>query len=371
MKATTIEDKIDLVDWWTPSLYRMMKGCFLMGVLSANQVPTLLPRHPDAFVGNVVHRLLELTKKGNLLSIEDFNAVWDKEIDYQEQKMKQSFLHSRLVPLKIHSQEYYIKKEQCKLSVKRALECRFGDKSDIISRCSMVAEGEIRVDKYAVRGRPDLVIQRGEYVKIIDYKTGSAVEQGKKGSIVKKWATEQLQLYAAMYYCAKGIWPSELSIITGGGTEYPVSPDAERAIALFEKGYRTLRSVNSVIGSSKTNEELLWILARPSPSVCKICLYRPICNAYWETRTKKTNLDWPYDISGEVFSIKKWGDHWIEIAILQEETDKKVLIIGVPKEILPIALKEGSSTVAYSLKKTPIKGRYQFQDNTTFIHYNS
>lgn len=367
---------IDLQDihpikWWSPTLYTICKTCCLAGVLKYNNIPPLLPENPNRFVGRVFHKVLELTAKRTLHTIDDFEKIWDQEISAIEETMKKSNLNARFIPLDSHSKEYYIKKELCKLSVEKILQSKLQGSYGGTYNYSSAPEKQIQVEKYAVRGRPDLIIQGGRYSKIIDYKTGSPIENGPSGHQVRGSIIIQLEIYAAMYYLENGIWP-EASIIIEDGSEFKIECEINHSLGLIKKAYNSIMSINSIIESSKSVEEFFHMLACPAPQSCKFCQYRPLCSQYWKTRVSSNDFREIHDMIGLVRSVSPWEGKRLKIDLCSlDETQQKSTIIRVPNSPQYLQFEKGDIIAAYSLNMNEKNQDYYHYGNYSVIYTKS
>lgn len=126
-------------------------------------------------------------------------------------------------------------------------------------------------------GRPDAVRNRD----VIDYKTGSLFDEG-DGPLPpppKQSYVRQLRIYAVLVHQHYGWWPRRGLLIPmiGASVEIEISPEecieeARDALALLDR-------YNDQVQRPGRPEEL----ASPSIEACKLCSFKLLCNAFWES----------------------------------------------------------------------------------------
>ncbi|MEW6697997.1 MAG: PD-(D/E)XK nuclease family protein [Bacillota bacterium] len=286
----------------SPSRYLSMRNCVLREVWAANsQVPALLPTHPSARVGSVIHKLLELAGQGLINDEQTMQEYWRQQIFQVENQMSDNWLERHMVPLSKNTRNFQVKQQLYFLMIRNLL----GHRSQQVSSHSSKYEVWVETKDKKVAGRVDAIRCIPEGVQIIDYKSGSVTEQDSGSDIVKQDYQQQLKLYAAIYQEAHGTWPVKLTVVGLDQYEYDIKFDIEECRELLNTAKIELDLVNSQVLQGIPQDGM----AKPSPEACKYCIYRPGCNRYWQVRQVRQDTDaWPIDIYGVVKDKKLLGN---------------------------------------------------------------
>ena len=74
----------------SPSQFHSMKKCAYKSLLAeAFEKKPLLPVSPNAYLGTVLHKILELISRGEIKNETEFNSRFDSEILLMENKLKE------------------------------------------------------------------------------------------------------------------------------------------------------------------------------------------------------------------------------------------------------------------------------------------
>jgi CRISPR/Cas system-associated exonuclease Cas4 (RecB family) len=305
-------------------------------VWTENKNPRQLPRSPEAILGTVVHRIFELTSRGLITSLEEFEKKWDEELDFIEKKLQESNIEKRLVPIKSNVRDFEVKKELCRLQVSDNLKLKRGRINEKEAQFSVIAqEKQLIIPEKSVKGIVDLVIKKGDYIEIIDYKNGNIFENVSGERKVKERIITQLIFYSGLYFFCYGVWPTKLSVMDNLGKRVNIPYSPSDAKDLIDSAQSMSFSLNSVIDNASISEsEKKNLFARPSPTSCKYCNYRPSCNAYICKKMTDRQTRWPTDLFVKIIRIDKSKSGLITISGHHIDTDKNVRIVNIPKEYL-------------------------------------
>jgi len=218
--------------------------------------------------------------------------------------MTRTWLTNPLVPLCNSIRDFEVRKiRACKRAMEIALEAANVCMSrGVKSKGPPSFELWVETEDMAVGGYIDHVKETPNGVVISDYKSGAILEDtSKQGSrTLKKAYRIQLELYAALYWCTFGKWPIGLEVI-------PLQGDAIKLDYLPEEATKLLADARFLLGESNAKIEKVLrgicdkaALASPNGENCRVCLFRPGCEAYWSARKQDSDEKWPYDIRGEV-----------------------------------------------------------------------
>jgi CRISPR/Cas system-associated exonuclease Cas4 (RecB family) len=279
----------------SPSRYASLKSCPLREVLASTPgIPKMLPDSPEAKLGTVIHKLLELAVKGSISDLASASAFWDTEVSRIENEMASNPLEHHLMPLSRKCRNYEVKRSQCFLMVESVL----STVSKSAGRAQEFPSGmgtEIWVESpdRKVGGKIDAV-RENHGIEVIDYKTGAVLQEVSDPLSIREEYKTQLKLYAALYFLTFEKWPSRLLIVGLSSEEHGIEFDHEECLVLLEEAVKRFDQINESIKKGFAWEDL----ANPSPGACKYCPFRPLCKAYLET--EKEGQGWPVDVVGTV-----------------------------------------------------------------------
>ena len=274
----------------SPSQFYLMKNCAYKSLLAeAFDKKPLLPLSPNAYFGTVLHKMLELIAKGIVKSEDDFNAEFDTQVKALEEDLQQKGF-GFFVPLKIKLRNFGLKKIQLKKHLRSE-----SDKITSLGNIKFHSEKWFESKDKLIGGKIDLVVENGDKIEIIDFKTGAITQdclddEGEIYSEVKNEYKEQLKLYAYLYFENTGRLPSSLSLVDLAKQKFSIKFIEHECKALFEEAKNLLKSTNDSI---KTGT----FLAHPNLGNCKYCLYRPACSFF----IRKLEKDFSFnDVLGEI-----------------------------------------------------------------------
>lgn len=360
-------EKLNRIEWVYPSLYNNLKLCFLKGAYIENKFPPQLSRSPESVLGTVVHRMYELTSRGLISSLKEFDEKWDEELDLIEKGLRESSLEKGIVPIKDTARDYEVKKEFCRLQINDNLKIKAGRRGKTESQVyHLNQEEKIIIPEKSVKGKIDLVIKKGGYIEIIDYKTGNIFEKGSGGKKVKAEIVTQLIFYSGLYFFYHGVWPAKLSVMDQLGNRVNIPYSHADATELIANAQCLMFSINCILENTNiTEREKLHLLARPSPTSCKFCNYRPSCYAYINKKMTDTKSGWPTDIFIKIIRIDVPKSGLTTITGRLIDTDKTVRIVNIPKEYLGNKFNPEKKISVFNLKiHFRAEDRYEWQRNS-------
>jgi len=308
----------------SPSKFQLFRDCRLRACLESNRFPRLLPRSPSARCGTVIHRIIEAAAKRRINEEDDFEECWNRYIMIEEKEMVDSWIERHLVPLKKSTAKYELKKYQCLLAIKNVFnKTRSHVAYDLINRISN--EIWLETQDKIVGGLVDAIISTNTGDIIIDYKTGSITKLNRNYESVQEIYKIQLQLYAAIYNSAFGIWPISLQIAGIDGTSYEIDFDQKDCTSLLNEAYHIVTEINSMIADKKNLSEINDLLSSPSPETCRYCLYRPACKSYFEMKKISPTAEWPRDIIGSLYEKKILGNGLMLIRVVASNNNSDII----------------------------------------------
>jgi hypothetical protein len=311
--------KISPLKRLSPSRFLAVKGCALREVWAADRAPTLLPSSPRAKLGTVIHSLLELAGNGQLGRSPEgqIDQTWTRLVSECEAQMGKSWLERSLVPLSKTVPDFEVRRLRARRIALQMAAATISFVATSPEARGIGFEVWVETADHLVGGKIDEMRLSADGLKLRDYKTGQILDADVPEGIatVKTDYQTQLRLYAALYNCKFGEWPSRLEVVDLDGREFEVPFDIASCEGLLEEAYKVLDAVNKKIQASRSTEETVNMLATPSPSNCVACVYRPGCQAYRTARQESSLTGWPTDIFGILQYVRKLAGGRVSLGI--------------------------------------------------------
>lgn len=286
------ELKIAAITRISPSIFTSLKRCPYKEILakSLNNKPTL-PFPASVYLGNVVHRCLELISKREIRTLEDFEIKWRELVTQMEVELKANGLLG-YIPLKQNAPRYALLKMQAKRKLKNTFALPGKAK-----KYSVYTEKKLGSKDGLLDGKLDLLIENENYVKIVDYKSGEVYDS--ESGEIKVQYQDQLKLYAYLYFDNFKRFPTDIVVADLMGGEHILNVSKNDCFETFEEAISLLNEINDKIYRNQIN-----LLANPSEENCGSCLYRPNCRYYWAS--KYTNREKLVDLKGPLRQIQQF-----------------------------------------------------------------
>lgn len=336
----------------SPSQFCSMKGCVYKSLLAeAFGKKPLLPISPNAYLGTVLHKLLEQISKNEIRSEEELNLKFDEEIRLMESTLKQEG-YECFVPLQKNVWDFGVKKILLKKHLNPVIK---ESKQD--NGAKFISEKWFESKDSLIGGRIDLVIEDGKGIEIVDFKTGAITQDvlddnGETFAEIKKEYKEQLKLYAYLFYDCTNKFPTKLSLVDLARKKFNIDFSQEECRVIFEEAKGLLRYTNESI-------EISEFMANPNEQNCKYCLYRPACPFYLQYIKVNGFFN---DVCGLVKNVVRYQNGNATVFI--EQGGKTLSVIGfgrdkfeyfysnLNKQINIFNLKKESNGLVYSVTKT-------------------
>jgi CRISPR/Cas system-associated exonuclease Cas4 (RecB family) len=336
----------------SPSQFYSMKNCAYKSLLAeAFDKKPLLPVSPNAYLGTALHKMLELIAKGAVKNEDDFNRMFDEQVKEVENNL-QGQGYDFFIPLQKNVKDFGMKKILLKKHLRTVSE-QPAKPSGVKYYSEKWFESK---DKF-IAGKIDLVIEAGQEVEIIDFKTGAITQDvlddaGEIFSEVKEEYKEQLKLYAYLYFESTSKFPTELNLVDLAKQKFSVPFSQSECNSIFEEAKKLLDTTNASI-STQT------FAANPTEANCKYCLYRPACSYY----LKLIETDYSFnDVSGLIKNVVKYQNG--NVSVFLENGEQKITVTSFPfekfdelndsrnKQISIYNLRKEATEFIYSAKKT-------------------
>jgi len=337
----------------SPSQFCSMKNCAYKSLLAeAFDKRPLLPISPNAYFGTVLHRMLELITKRIVKTENEFNAEFDKQIKIIEDEL-QSKGFGFLVPLKKKLKNFGLKKVQLKKHLR--------SEPELTTRTSDIkfySEKWLESKDKLIGGKVDLIIESGNNVEIIDFKTGEIAQddlddEGEIISDIKTEDKEQLKLYAYLYFENTNNFPTSLSLVDLSKQKFPVEFSKEECKSIFDEAKNLLHKINNCIKDSTFS-------ANPTEINCKFCLYRPACVFYQKQLETVLSFN---EVSGEIKDVKKFQNGNVSV-FLQNGQMSLIIKNFSYKEYENLNNRRSKRISIYNLRKEAAGFTYSIADTT-------
>lgn len=356
-----------------------MRSCLLREVWIAAGNEPLLPPSPSAELGSIIHELFAVAGRGQLGSGEKdaVDQAWIDLLSLAEKRIALSPPRRHLVPLSHSIPDYQVRKlRACHRAAEIA--CAVVRGSGGRPRQGPEHTGfEVWVDSRTgqIGGYIDRATMTPEGVVLYDYKSGAVLVFGKGAGpgAISRSHKEQLILYAALYQLKWGVWPVRLEVVPLQGAPFVVPYDTGEALRLLASADAFLRDANRRIAEVVSGRRGIVELASPRVENCRLCLFRPACQAYWLVRTQDAQAKWPADVKGVVDEKTRLRNGKWCIRITQSDLPTPSLITvrnltdGVVRHPLLDKAQPGVMVALYGLEHDYHSGDYKETQNTVII----
>lgn len=257
------------VDALSPSTFSWVnRGCGY-AVLLQKAVKTFkdnslsLPSSRSALLGTIIHKLYELTIKGELTSISEMKSKWEELVT-----QKKNELASLYPTLRNAFLNDYDKRNS---AIRYAMGIMRNKRVEPNTRkgCFVLSEKWLDCTEIGLRGKADKLILDNGNVDLVDFKSGHVTEDN---GAIKTEYRDQLHLYAAMCQFLSIGTPRKLALVDIDGEYYYVPFSIEYCNRLLSEVKGTLELLNTVVKSKD-----FLTLAKPKLGMCSLCTCRHIC----------------------------------------------------------------------------------------------
>ena len=337
----------------SPSRFVGIQECALREVWRAAACPPLLPRPPRAWVGTIIHEILQMIPTGrfNSKSKLEIGEAWDFKVAEIENSMLSSWLDAPSVLLKNSAWDFEVQKIR---TINRVFAMAWSDDYQGGQGSPPVSSSELWVETadHFVGGFIDSIEETNRELILRDFKSGLINTYGSDSTEVKPEYVAQLELYCAIFFESRGRWADVLEIVPVAGDPVSIPVDKTKCMAILQSAKDTLRRINNVIEDASDTEPVFLELASVTPTGCARCEFRPGCQVYKCRTTLDTDEKWPHDVTGQVAEIASFPNGSTAITVKTKCGLTRVRsLASVPGRhpALPY-LSAGSSVGLYNLK---------------------
>jgi CRISPR/Cas system-associated exonuclease Cas4 (RecB family) len=277
-------------EYLTPSKFTAARACAWREVLSASVGRQLLPTSPAAWLGSVIHALIENIVNGIITNETDFDTAWRENVMRKETELvaegRDAWLRlSATIPrfaFKKLQTKAFLKNHIARKNLSLPLKNNSTEPIDVvflkgeaqqrlIDSPKLIAEQKLVAREGWLLGKADLVVETHQHVHIVDYKTGQIFDDSDN---LKEDYRAQLLLYAWLYADINdGKYPNRLTILDLNQTAH----DVEFTPIDCEKYAAEARQLLQRINNAIENQQFAT-LAKPNEDNCSFCSMRPVCS---------------------------------------------------------------------------------------------
>ncbi len=228
-----------------------------------NDAALYLPSNRNAILGTIVHKIYELTTKGELSSLADLKNKWEELIEKEK-----NILSNKYPTLSNPSLNDYDKRN---CTIRYALRMMNRTHS-FLSRSSgkrIYSEKWLDCSEIGLKGAADKIILDSGCVDIIDFKSGNVKDWDNN---IKTEYYIQLHLYAAMCEHLSLGSPRHLILVDINGEEFAIPYSYTYRDQLLSEVKDSLDLLNNAIAFKQFRPH-----ARPELGMCSKCNCRHIC----------------------------------------------------------------------------------------------
>lgn len=291
---------------------------------NSENYPQLIPNHPSAAIGTIIHRVRELALKpwrddfvewDSMMAHSCFNEILKEEEmskmsneyishspplaatkDFERKKMIAIF---EAVQLRKKALEKRIERRRSRKEIKEPTHRIFGSEIKVwnFHKNHDLVDGNPPHGSYTIKGYVDYVQLEDGNVTISDYKTGN-YEDG-----IPEEYLLQITLYSELWrLTSKHLLNQEyeqinLQIETPNKMTPIVSHDAMEVLSKIELQFDNL---TTVLQKKIDTETLAQILANPNESSCIWCTRRPGCTVYLDLAQHESPEPDTFDLFGNL-----------------------------------------------------------------------
>lgn len=253
----------------SPSMFSWINtGCTYQVLLqkaldSFNNKSFLLPPYRATIVGTIVHKIYELASKKTVRTIVDLSNTWEDLINKKEEELRNNYPTLQNVDI-----NDYDKRNKC-FRYALAIIKGVSQAEDNSNRKETHSEYWLDCSDIGLRGIIDRIYISTEGIDIVDYKSGSVVDES--GNVKEEYIA-QLNLYAFM--CEHRLLGKikSLTLIDIDGNKFSVEYDRESKSKYLSKVRQTIDFLNTTI-----KERAFDRVAHCNDNICSKCSVRHIC----------------------------------------------------------------------------------------------
>jgi len=275
----------------SPSSFSWVNHGCRYQILLQNAIKTLnndslsLPSNKNAILGTIIHKIYELTIKGELKSLAEIKNKWEDLIASEKGKLSDKYPTLRNASLNDYD------KRNCAIRYAMGMMRKSDSASSSISTGRQIlSEKWLDCSALGLKGIADKLVIDSGYVDVIDFKSGHVCDDN--GNVKAEYCV-QLHLYAEMCRFLSLGSPRKLLLVDIDGEYYDVPYSQAFCDQLLTDVKDAISALNETIKKKQFVQS-----AKPELGMCSICNCRHLC------KYRQISSDTFYQtISGVVKSI--------------------------------------------------------------------
>lgn len=256
----------------SPTAFEAVRLCYLQGAFRQQGSGSPTSRNPAQVLGDLCHEVLEeLVNTGAIREehwAEALDPVWRRVVDRTAGEVHQAPHEPSLAGAPAQWPGYVIKRARLAKAARRL--------HDLLDRVEPGAEfmSEIPLSSAdgRLQGRPDLIVRGATQTWIVDYKTGSVVDED--GVTPRPTYVRQLHFYALLERENAGRWPTHGFLVPLNGPILEVAIDPGVSSGIGRDALQVIDGFNAVAPGVQP--------AAPGPVACRYCAWATRCGPFWE-----------------------------------------------------------------------------------------
>lgn len=247
---------------------------------SINDNTLFLPSNRNAILGTIIHKLYELTQKGELRNIAELKNKWEQLVSIEKNKLAANY------PTLLNASINNYDKRNSAIRYALRLMNKPNNTTTMASVNKVYSEKWLDCSDIGLIGIADKLVVENEYIDIIDFKSGHVKDEN--GDIKAEYQI-QLHLYAAMCYHLSLGMPRSLYLVDIDGVHFEIPYSLKYSNKLIDEVKAALKMLNDTISNRNFHT-----LARQDLGICSNCSCRHICqyrrissDSYYQTITGK------------------------------------------------------------------------------------
>lgn len=315
----------------SPSTFSWVsRGCgyqvLLQKALSTFNNSTLsLPSNPNAILGTIIHKLYELTQKGELRNIPDLKNKWEELVLTEKKKLANNY-----PTLRHASINDYDKRNS---AIRYALGLMKNNNITLTKGVKVYSEKWLDCSELGLKGVADKIVVENDCLDVIDFKSGHVKDEN--GEIKDEYQI-QLHLYAVMCHHLLLGNPRSLYLVDIDGEYFEVPFSLDFSNKLIGEVKKNLEMLNGTISNRSFKTLVKSDLGLCSYCSCRhICQYRSILpDSYYQTITGKvveipsTNM---YVLQSVGNTLYVSGLDVYEVESPQDYIDKTLVFVNITR----------------------------------------
>lgn len=256
----------------SPTAFEAVRLCRLQGAFRQQGNGSPASRNPTQVLGDLCHEVLEeLVKTGAIREegwAETLDPLWRRVADRTAEQVHQVPHDPSLDGPPTQWPGYVIKRARLAKAARR-----LHDLLDTVGHgAEFVSEIPLSSADGRLHGRPDLIVRDATQTWIVDYKTGSVVDED--GLTPRPAYVRQLHFYALLEWENAGRWPTYGFLVPLNGPILEVAIDPAVSSGIGRDALQVIDSFNAVVPGAQP--------AAPGPIACRYCAWATRCGPFWE-----------------------------------------------------------------------------------------